>query len=340
MSSNPDETAGNFDDDSPWIPESGQDEPTVENSTAPAPSLENSPIADPEIGWESMENISDPSNENPTPESSGGTNLNPIDLSSMTASSLFNNLFTDGRSLGPPPELPLFGSGILGPIAVNLQTIEGRSSPPTLPLFLPDPPNPNPDESSPSSPSPLPPPEPDHLERQAMEEMRVEFQPLAMKILQHAGRGWNTAYRDFADVSVLLSALQKLGIVEGGNRKLCRGEYHASTGVYSIDWKVFVDAMDLGCTPATWGNKITTHSRIMSIGSFARYNGGVSFRSQEYQQAWSVVSRWSSDENQFLPDDDWAAKRYGNTKLQELVRGMSREVLEARVEYGGAGQIE
>ena len=166
-----------------------------------------------------------------------------------------------------------------------------------------------------------------------MEEMREEFQPLAAEIHGHVRRRWNTAYRDFADVSVLLSGLGKLGIEGKGNGQLSRGEYHASEGVYSLDWKIFVDIMQLGCTSATWGNKIKTYSRIMSIRSFDRYNAGVHFRSDEYRQAWTVVRVWSSDENQFLPDDHWAAKKYGSTKLQTLVRGMNQEVFQGGVEY-------
>lgn len=111
-SSNPDETARNFDSSSSWIPESGLDGPTVENITALTRSPANSPIVVPETSWESTENVSNPGEESPvlrdnpsgTPESVDGTDLDPSGVSSMTACSLFNNLFTDGRSWGSPPE--------------------------------------------------------------------------------------------------------------------------------------------------------------------------------------------------------------------------------------------
>ena len=96
-SSNPDETARNF-DGSFWISESGLDGPTVENTMVPTLSPMNTPIAGRETSWEPVENVSNPGDASPTPESGGGTNLNPLGVSSMTVSCLFGGLYTDGRS--------------------------------------------------------------------------------------------------------------------------------------------------------------------------------------------------------------------------------------------------
>lgn len=152
-----------------------------------------------------------------------------------------------------------------------------------------------------------------------MEEMQEEFRGLAMMIHRHASRGWNTAYRDFANMLVLLSVLQPLGMEKNSNGNISRGEYRAVTGVYSIDWKTFVDIMDLGSTSATWGNRISTHTQIMNIDSFFRFSDRASFLTSDHREAWNVVSQWLLVGDQFLPDSHWAARKYGNTSLQKLV---------------------
>ena len=97
-SSNPDETAGNLDDDSSVF---DLDRPTVGSITAQTPSPMNSPMATGETSQESMGDVLDSGDKSPTPESSDG---NTIGVSSMTAHSLFNTIFTDGRSWELPPE--------------------------------------------------------------------------------------------------------------------------------------------------------------------------------------------------------------------------------------------
>ena len=162
--------------------------------------------------------------------------------------------------------------------------------------------------------------------------MREEFKYVTTAIDQHAQRDWGTAYRDFADASVLFSALAGLGVSAKGNGRMTKGRYHASMGTYTVDLETFVEVVALQCRPSTWGNKMTTYTRIRSIESFFEFNGVVAFPSLIHNQVWTTLSQWLDSEHKFLPDGHWAARVHGNTNMQVWVREMHQVVCNGGVE--------
>lgn len=244
------------------------------------------------------------------------------------------------------PQLPLFEPDASSPIAED-QSISEQSSPsPRLPQFSEDRPiadrrSTSPrlplfsedqnilDQGSPSPPFPLLSLRVDDQEVQAMEEMREQFRWLPDLLLRNRGQGWGTAYRDFADVLLLLRATQDLGMVEKSNNVLSAGEFHATTGTYSITIATFVEVMELGHSAATWGNKLTTYFRIMRISSYCQHRGGGFFQSPEHQTAWESLRRWVENRDVFLPNN-WITSRYGNTLMARLVREMYQEAHQSK----------
>lgn len=205
--------------------------------------------------------------------------------------------------------------------------MDRRSASPPLPLFSED--ETISDQGSPSPPFPLLALQVDDQEVRAMEEMRERFQWLPDLLHQNQNRGWATAYRDFADVSLLLHAARELGMVEKSNNVLGAGEFHATTGTYSVTIATFVEAMELGHSASTWGNKLTTYFRIMRISSYCQHRGGGFFQSPQHQTAWETVRHWVESREEFLPNT-WITSRYGNTQMAKLVREMYQEANQSK----------
>jgi hypothetical protein len=302
--------------------------------------------------------------ENPTDRRRGSPQAE-LNTSSMSASSLFANLFTNsGDALillryppegdsqacverikvncvpDPPiagpsrirqisqtpnpsldmPEPPLFEPDTPSQISQDQHIIDRGSPSPSLPLAE----DPHISEQS-SPPIPLISLQVDDEESQAMEEMREQFQWLVGLLNQNQTRRWGTAYRDFADVSLLLHAVQGLGMVERRNGRISNGEFCASTGNYALTLPIFIGVMGLGHSPGTWNNKLAMYFRLRSLYSYSEHNGGISFSSQKHQVAWEIVRLWVKDQDKLLPEN-WITTKYGNTQLRGLVRDMIQEV--------------
>ena len=137
------------------------------------------------------------------------------------------------------------------------QSILERGSPPP-PLFVED----QPSAEQTTSPPPF---QTDIHEIQATHEIRDQFGWLVDLLGQNQSRGWGTAYRDFADVSVLLRAVRGLGMVERVNNRISNEIFHASTGDYALSLLKFIDLMSLGHSTATWGNKLTMYFWLKTL---------------------------------------------------------------------------
>ncbi|KAF9788747.1 hypothetical protein BJ322DRAFT_1103897 [Thelephora terrestris] len=260
---------------------------------------------------------------------------------SMTASSLFENLFTYGTDWPGPMESS----------AEDPPAGEQRSSCSPLPLFL---------EGSSvldrRSPSPAPdlfpehssitgwgPPSPvvslpvneeeEEEERQTVAEMRAQFGWLVQMIRDNQDTGWGTAYRDFVDSVLLLHAVEALGIKVRSNNRISKGEFCTSAGGrYPLTLDYFIDSMGLTYSSTTWRNKLTMYNRIMSLQSYVEHRGGASFGLDAHRAAWSVVGLWVGDRDKLLPVD-WTTTRYGNTELKPLLSAMVQEANQGGLEY-------
>jgi len=288
--------------------------------------------------------LGDPVNGNPN---------NPPDeqshimLSTMSSSSLFAGLFTDGREIRTPerPE---------GEILVYYFKVWGLMAPPDFMVISPanlpeDPSIPSPrsemgglplfdvDPLSPTAefephihdfPSPPPPPSPPHeaidQEHQIQEEMQQQFQWFSDMLIENKKRGWGTAYRDFVDVLLLLKAVEGLGIVEQTNNRLTSGVFCASTGEFMLGWTDFIDAMSLEHSSATWRNKMTMYFRIKSLYLYFQHTGSRHFQDQAHDHAWEILEIWMENRDRVL-GDSWATKRFGNTELRRLLQSMIQE---------------
>lgn len=79
-------------------------------------------------------------------------------------------------------------------------------------------------------------------------------------------------------------------MVELGNNKISDGEFQASTGVYRLPLTTFIDAMELGHSPATWRNKFTMYFRIKALHLYSQHTGGmIAFRDPMHQAAWGIL---------------------------------------------------
>jgi len=162
-----------------------------------------------------------------------------------------------------------------------------------------------------------------------MNEMRDQFHWLVTMLNENKNRSWGTAYRDFADVSLLLSAVGELGMMEGANHRVSKGVFRASTGNYSLTLPTFIEVMDLGHASGTWGNKLTMFFRLKAIYSYHEHAGEPHFWSPIYQDAWRIVSCWVKDRDKLLPEN-WTTTRFGNTELRKLARDMLQETTQSK----------
>lgn len=214
-------------------------------------------------------------------------------------------------------DIPLFEPNTYGQLTEDRRITE-QGSPPPPPLFV---------EGQPiAEQTPAPPPfHAGDQESQAMKEIHDQFQWLVLMLDQNQNQGWGSAYRDFADVLVLLRAVGGLGMVEKGNNKISHGVFHASMGSYALTVSTFIDLMNLGHSSATWSNKLTMYFRLKSLHSYSQHVGGARFQSPVHNDAWGIVSHWVGDQDKLLPEH-WITTRYGNTELQTLVREMVQEI--------------
>lgn len=241
-------------------------------------------------------------------------------------------------------ELPLFDLDPLSPLAED-QPITERDSPspsplrqspsPSLPPHSPSPPPPPHSPSlpllpcSPSPPLPLLAHEVDVQEFRAQEEIRQQFQWLADMLDGNRKRGWGTAYRDFADVLLLLRAVSGLGMVEQRNGRVSDGAFSASTGCFTLSLATFIDLMHLEHTSTTWRNKLTAYFRLKSLYLYSEHTGGVRFQSPAHSYTWTIVSRWIENRDKLLPED-WTTTRFGSTELRPLLRSMLQEACQSK----------
>jgi hypothetical protein len=217
--------------------------------------------------------------------------------------------------------MPLFEPDSPSQIAEEegqLVSQQGSPSSP-LPSFAGDQPmGDQPVEESPTPPTS----QVDGQELQAMEEIREQFQWLVDLLAQNAKKRWGTAYRDFADVSLLLHAVGGLGMVEMGNGRVGDGQFNTSVGNFSLSLSTFLQIMNLGHSPATWRNKMTMFFRLKSLYSYSQHFSGELFELPEHQRAWGIVEPWVRDAHLFLPEGHWVTTKYGNTELRRLAKEM------------------
>jgi hypothetical protein len=223
-------------------------------------------------------------------------------------------------------EIPLFEPDSSSQIAEEDQPIMDRGSPH---LLLSDEDRPIVEQGSRSPPLPSLPLHADDEEFRAMEEMRDQFQWLVDMLDQNKNRGWGTAYRDFADVSLLLHAVGSLGMVVRGNTRVSNGAFRASTGTYALALPTFIDVMGLGHSTGTWANKLTMFFCLKSLYAFSVHAGGIRFQLPAHQAAWEIVNCWVRDEDKLLPVN-WITTKYGNTGLRVLAREMLQEVHQSK----------
>jgi hypothetical protein len=171
----------------------------------------------------------------------------------------------------------------------------------------------------------------DGQELQAMEEIREQFQWLVDLLDQNAKKRWGTAYRDFADVSLLLHAVGGLGMVEMGNGRVGDGQFNTSVGNFSLSLSTFLEIMNLGHSPATWRNKMTMFFRLKSLYSYSQHARGELFELPEHQRAWGIVELWVRDAHLFLPEGQWVTTKYGNTELRRLAKEMVQVANQGKV---------
>jgi hypothetical protein len=219
-------------------------------------------------------------------------------------------------------ELPLFEPGSSPSITGDQPSAERRSLSPPPALSVDD--QSIMEQGSPSPPLQSSSPHIDDQESQAMNEMRERYHWLVKMLNENKTRGWGTGYRDFVEVLLLLSAVSDLGMVEGANRRISKGVFHASTGNYSLTLTMFIEVMGLGHTSSTWGNKVTMFLRLRAIYSYYEHKGEPCFQSQIHQDAWEIVSSWLKNQDKLLPKS-WVTTRFGNTELRKLVREMLDE---------------
>jgi hypothetical protein len=224
-------------------------------------------------------------------------------------------------------ELPLFEPDSSSQIAGDQPSAERRSPSPPPALSVGD--QPIVEQGSPSPPLQSSPPHVDDQESQAMNEMREQFRWLVKMLNENKTQGWGTAYRDFVDVSLLLSAAGELGMVEGANHRVCKGVFRASTGNYSLTLATFIEVMGLGYASGTWGNKLTMFFRLKAIYSYYEHAGEPCFQSPIHQDAWIIVSSWLKNQDKLLPKN-WVTTKFGNTELRKLARDMLREVTKSK----------
>lgn len=205
-----------------------------------------------------------------------------------------------------------------------LQPPSPREGVSELPLFYADSPSPIVEHSLLFSPPPSPPSalETEDQELQAQMEMRERFGWFIAMLNENQKRGWGTGYRDFADVLLLLRAVSSLGMKEQGNNRLSNGVFSASVGDFGLDLWTFIHMMDLGHSPGTWRNKLTTYFRIKSLHLYSQHIGGIGFQDQSHVYAWNVVSPWMEHRDKLLGEDVWVTKRFGSTELRPLIRNM------------------
>ena len=134
-----------------------------------------------------------------------------------------------------------------------------------------------------------------------MEEMWGQFQWL-VKLLAQNNQKWSSAYRDFANVLLLLYAVEGLEIVQKGNGKTTNGVFHASTGNHAFNISTFIDIMGLKHSSATWGNKLKMHFQLVSLHSYIVPTGGVNFQDPVHQAAWGIVNHWVENQDKLLPE--------------------------------------
>jgi hypothetical protein len=159
----------------------------------------------------------------------------------------------------------------------------------------------------------------------AEQEMREEFSWLNDLLAKHEAKGWGTAYRDFADVKLLLLAAQSLGMDEKNNR-VADGVFMSSVGDFPLTIWNFIDILDLQHTSGTWRNKMTSYFRIKQLYTFSQHNSGeIPFQRPDYSNAWDVIRIWMDRKDDML-GVDWVTMRFGNTELRSLLSGMVEEI--------------
>ena len=179
------------------------------------------------------------------------------------------------------------------------------------------------------TPLPLSPAPQDHAEVEAREEMQQRFQWLVILLGQNQRQGWNTGYRDFADVVCLLQALHQLDIYEYQTGRLCRGVFHTSTGsYYEIDAETFIDSLRLQHKPSTWRNKFSMYFRIKFLHAYSQYNPRAWDQKPHCWMVSRCISAWmlNLDPSQLLSQDRIETTRYNVGELRRLLQEMSDHV--------------
>lgn len=156
--------------------------------------------------------------------------------------------------------------------------------------------------------------------------MQREFEWLVHVVMENQQVPWNTGYRDFINLALMLQAMERVRIVRKGNNGFTEGEFHTSRGdCYHVTLESFVEALGLVHSPTTWRNKFTTYFRILDLHSYVEHRGIQGFQLEEHRNVWRIVGWWVLNKDQVLPASDWKTKRYGNTELQRLVKEMLKD---------------
>lgn len=164
-------------------------------------------------------------------------------------------------------------------------------------------------------------------ETQVEEEIREAYGWLCTLLAENERRAWGTAYRDFVDVRLLLSAVQGMGMEEVRNNRVGNGTFQASTGDFTLSIWDFIDILQLKHSSGTWRNKFTAYFRIKQLYIFAQHSGGeTQFETLGHSQAWEVVRVWMDHQQLIIGDKEWVTRRYGSTELRPLLQGMIEEV--------------
>lgn len=159
------------------------------------------------------------------------------------------------------------------------------------------------------------------------EEIQRKYAWLRTLLAENEGRTWNTAYRDFVEVRLLLFAIQGMGMEEMRGNRIRNGVFQTSTGEVSLSVWDFIDILQLKHSSGTWRNKVNTYFRIKELYLFAQYKGGeMPFQSPEHCQAWEVVRIWMERQEVMLGDNDWVTRRYGTKELRLLLQCMVEEI--------------
>jgi len=161
---------------------------------------------------------------------------------------------------------------------------------------------------------------------QVEEEIQGEYSWLHAMLAENEGRAWGTAYRDFVEVNLLLSAVRGMGMEELSNNRVGNGTFQASTGEFTLSIWDFIDILGLKHSSGTWRNKFTAYFRIKRLFMFAQYRGAVmQFRTPECSQAWDVIQVWMQHQDAIIGDNEWVTRRYGSKELRALLKGMVAE---------------